>query len=823
MSPRRRSIASRSAGDGLCAGERAHPDRRRAGPPARRPVGRRLRQALRVGAAGREQKVAQVDLRRRAVVRTVKLPFAAGGIAIGDGAVFVTERGGAPGVARISTAHAGRSPRAGPSRRAASRSSDPAGSPRAPARCGSPAAPRSSASTRETGRVQHRFPLAVTATLLQFAGGDLWAASSENGSVEKIDPAVDRIVARATLHGWLSAMTVAGGSVWADGGARRRRLPPQRRRRERGGTDARRRRRREPGRRRRRGLRGRARASARSRGSTSRSGARATIALTGVAEARALPRWSALDRGDAGAPALRAAASGPRGARGGRTTGNSPLDPASGVDPVGAQLHYSTCMKLVNYPDAAGAAGQRLRPEAAAALPSRSADGRTYTLPDPARPALLAAVGRAGRRRRVQADARAHALAPRSGPTRPGLAIAERRRRRRGLQRAAGPSDVRGIVARGSELSITTERAVRRPRRPGSRRRSSARSRPARRRPATRRGRSRRRGRTTCARRLADRLVLDRNPNYRGPRPRRPARIVYLTGVPTGEGRRARRRRPGRRRALGLRPARPGGARRRARRAARRAAATTPGGARGRHARVQHAPAALPRRAPAPRRQLRARPARARRASTERRRPTATSRPPCRARGARRLSARRARTSSAPGRSPAAAPRARRVCTSAAIRSNLRDRARPCGRTCAPIGIHVVIVQSLGLPVGSRPEGADRGPAPHHPVHGACSTPSRSCRRRSATRVRSAPAALPTTWSDRAYREPPRRRGAPERGRRDWPRCARSRTTCCATPRPTRPSPRSRAASTSRRAVLPGDPGRLRGRRPRRRSACDVG
>jgi ABC-type oligopeptide transport system substrate-binding subunit len=35
--------------------------------------------------------------------------------------------------------------------------------------------------------------------------------------------------------------------------------------------------------------------------------------------------------------------------------------------------------------------------------------------------------------------------------------------------------------------------------------------------------------------RLADRLVLDRNPNYRGPRPRRPARIVYLTGVPAAE------------------------------------------------------------------------------------------------------------------------------------------------------------------------------------------------------------------------------------------------------------------------------------------------
>ena len=34
---------------------------------------------------------------------------------------------------------------------------------------------------------------------------------------------------------------------------------------------------------------------------------------------------------------------------------------------------------------------------------------------------------------------------------------------------------------------------------------------------------------------LADRVVLDRNPNYRGPRPRRPARIVYLTGVPSAK------------------------------------------------------------------------------------------------------------------------------------------------------------------------------------------------------------------------------------------------------------------------------------------------
>ena len=205
---------------------------------------------------GDQQKVAQVDLRRRAVVRTVKLPFPAGGIAIGDGAVFVTERGGAPGVARIST-RTGKVTARWTVATHGARSSDPSG---IAAGAGSVWLARGAEVVRvdaETGRVQHRFPLTVTATLLQFAGGELWAASSENGRVEKIDPAVNRIVATR------DAARVALGDDrrrWirlADGGARRRRLPPQRRRREPGGTDARRRRRREPGRRTRRGLRGR--------------------------------------------------------------------------------------------------------------------------------------------------------------------------------------------------------------------------------------------------------------------------------------------------------------------------------------------------------------------------------------------------------------------------------------------------------------------------------------------------------------------------------------------------------------------------------------
>jgi Bacterial transcriptional activator domain/Bacterial extracellular solute-binding proteins, family 5 Middle len=47
--------------------------------------------------------------------------------------------------------------------------------------------------------------------------------------------------------------------------------------------------------------------------------------------------------------------------------------------PDGGPLLYATCAKLLNYPDRAGAAGAQLVPEVAQGLPTRSADGRTYT------------------------------------------------------------------------------------------------------------------------------------------------------------------------------------------------------------------------------------------------------------------------------------------------------------------------------------------------------------------------------------------------------------------------------------------------------------
>jgi YVTN family beta-propeller protein len=56
-------------------------------------------------------------------------------------------------------------------------------------------------------------------------------------------------------------------------------------------------------------------------------------------------------------------------------------DPAIEVSylPDAAQMEYATCAKLLNYPDRPAPEGNRLLPEVAAAMPSVSRDGRTYT------------------------------------------------------------------------------------------------------------------------------------------------------------------------------------------------------------------------------------------------------------------------------------------------------------------------------------------------------------------------------------------------------------------------------------------------------------
>ncbi|MEO9176520.1 MAG: ABC transporter substrate-binding protein [Gaiellales bacterium] len=59
------------------------------------------------------------------------------------------------------------------------------------------------------------------------------------------------------------------------------------------------------------------------------------------------------------------------------------VDPALAYYQVSWQWEYSTCVKLLNYPDRAGQAGSQLVPEAAATLPTFSKDGRTVTFTVP--------------------------------------------------------------------------------------------------------------------------------------------------------------------------------------------------------------------------------------------------------------------------------------------------------------------------------------------------------------------------------------------------------------------------------------------------------
>ena len=53
-------------------------------------------------------------------------------------------------------------------------------------------------------------------------------------------------------------------------------------------------------------------------------------------------------------------------------------DPALDYLSTGWEIEYSTCLKLMNYPDANGPKGSQLVPEAAAGFPKVSNNGKTY-------------------------------------------------------------------------------------------------------------------------------------------------------------------------------------------------------------------------------------------------------------------------------------------------------------------------------------------------------------------------------------------------------------------------------------------------------------
>jgi serine/threonine-protein kinase len=225
-----------------------------------------------------------------------------------------------------------------------------------------------------TGRVVHRFE--APSRWLVFADSAIWAGDPGSGRVWKIDPAANRVVQHQKLHGWLSDLAVGGGSVWApivpDGVVFRlseddlgieTSLPT--------GSDP-------------------ERASfGAGRLWIANTASRAVSLLDDVSGARqqlhtqASPTTAVYH----GGLVWTAAASAPTPLppiKGEELRVSTPTDTAVDPDPIGGkgsvrQLMYATCSNLLYYRDSAGKTGTQLRPEIAAAIPTISPDGRTYT------------------------------------------------------------------------------------------------------------------------------------------------------------------------------------------------------------------------------------------------------------------------------------------------------------------------------------------------------------------------------------------------------------------------------------------------------------
>jgi len=225
-----------------------------------------------------------------------------------------------------------------------------------------------------SGHVVRRF--AAPSRYLLFADGAIWAGEPASGRLWKIDPATNRVVQHQKLHGWLSDLAVGDGSVWApivpdgvvfklseDDLSIQTSLPT--------GADP-------------------ERASFGSgRLWVANTASKAVSLVDDVSGTRrqlrsqARPTTATYHYGLVWAAA--AAAPTPLPPIKGETLRiSTPTDTAVDPDPMDGkgsvrQLMYATCANLLYYPDSTGPAGTRLRPEIAAAMPTVSRDGRTYT------------------------------------------------------------------------------------------------------------------------------------------------------------------------------------------------------------------------------------------------------------------------------------------------------------------------------------------------------------------------------------------------------------------------------------------------------------
>ena len=375
----------------------------------------------------------------------------------------------------------------------------------------------------KTGRVSHQFKVAgISSMRIVYSGGAVYAARQGNGYVVKIDPATNHKTPPTRLHGWVTDLVVGGGSVWVSttpGGVYRL-SEPDLALQQTLTADA------DPEQ---IAFGGRALwITDPSAGSISRvaqiSGASETFSGRGAA-----PATAAYHQGRvwvAASPSL-PPLSPVTGQQLDVVAGDVPLDPPNS-NAWDAQVLYATCAKLLNYPDAAGTRGTQLQPEVAAAMPTVSPDGRTYTFrirtgfrfSPPSNEAVTAETFR-HTIERVIGTTPAEAQLDRSVADIVGAKAFYARK----------AQHVAGLAVSGNRLSITlvkpagdfpTRMAMPQfcpvplsvPVRGGGNKPSAS------------------AGPYYIASNLGPRSVLLPNPNYHGSRPRRSARIVVETNVP---------------------------------------------------------------------------------------------------------------------------------------------------------------------------------------------------------------------------------------------------------------------------------------------------
>jgi ABC-type transport system substrate-binding protein/streptogramin lyase len=385
-----------------------------------------------------------------------------------------------------------------------------------------------------TGRVEATVPI-PDANVVASGEGAIWVAASDLGTLTKIDPRTGTVVATARIGRWICCVAVGGGYLWAandagvwklasDGRALDTTPMPSQTANIYFGDGA-------------------LWAAADAAGTVLRIDPRTGSTrryhlghlLTGIG---VLGQTVAVSVNPAGGDLL-AHLSGPvlqvRNEHWFDAT-----DPATAAAPGSAdqpweqQILYATCAPLLGYPDAPARAGWRLIPEAAAAWPAVSPDGRTYTFT--IRPGLRFSPPSG---QRVTAATFKYtierALSPILGPDAPALSVASDIA---GVPayRAGSSPHISGIRATGNTLTITLVRRA--PDFPERIALSYFCPVPV--------------GTPIVANGLQDPIpsagpyylsgnlggvvaVLRRNPNYHGSRPRRLAAVVYREQPQTGQ------------------------------------------------------------------------------------------------------------------------------------------------------------------------------------------------------------------------------------------------------------------------------------------------